>query len=513
VGLSAEQIHQIWAVRKSLPLWEPPAKDEILRRDLSKLQSASKASLRLATERLVRQGQEVVPHLEKEIALHAVDPRAMAYLVNLASTLAQAGSAGDGASLIRVLEHSPVAVARTAALDALSALGSRELLPAMLQHAKREPEQAPLRVVYSLLGKWGDEHAAHFLTASAADWLDGIETSGKGQMAWASLLELRHPVAQDWLYQRLPSLAPSLRMQALTALLDQGVPDLRDSVRGMLDAGQYPSGRLRALAIAGLAQLQDWPGILAAANDPDESVQMAIAKALASPEAVSAAVGLDYLDELSRHPVPELQSMAIKALLAHGHSESLDSWLNRLRKYPNGQGSVASLLILREDGISDPRFARVLIPRWPFCEDNFRVDLLRALVFTQDLQALQFSAKVAADSTESLYVRQSAFMSLGSYAPKSIPLLLGLWSTDLDVVLKTTLVNSLLYGFDQPEVQNLLKQIANDPQTHDSLRAQLYRDFVRLMGADARAYLYGILQNEPRSQIRSWLNALLHEFF
>jgi len=503
----------VWQVPLLLPRWEFPTAEEQLQRELANLRSATKQALRLSTERLVARGPSVVPILEQEIALNAVDPSAMAYLINLADTLARVGGSSDGNSLVRVLEHSPVAVARTAALDAILVLNNRALLPALFRHASRETEEAPRKVLFTILGKWGAEAEARFLIPLADSWLNGGDQAEAGQVAWASLLALEHPLIRDWLLQQLDSLAPSLRVQALTTLVDQGAPDLRNQIRAMLDSSLYPSGQLRALAITLLASIQDWEGILAASNDIDPSVVMAIAHALLSPEAVAGDVGLDFLDNLSRANSPELQAMALKALLARNHTEYLDPWINRLRKYPSGEGSVSALLLLKEDGISDDRFAPLLISRWPYCDMSFRVDLIRALVFTQSAEAREWAATVAANPDEVSVVRQAAIMSLGSYDPPCISAMLDLWSYDLRLSMQVTVVNSLLHGFEQEKVQALLKKIASDPMTHAVIRAQLYRDFVRLMGVEAQDYLYSEMQNNPSTVVRNWLNALLHEHF
>lgn len=503
--------------REFVPSYQPPAGGDLLPRFLGHLDRATKEGLRFALERIGESGAAAVPELVAAIEQRIQDPNRFASLHNFVQALGACGGADDAAVLLRVLRESAVPLARTAAVEALAQIGAVQLVPELIRAVEIESEIGPRLALYRAIGQLGGPEGAAFLEREAAAWLQGVPSSnGGGDLAWSHLLALDDAGAAA----RLARLHPVLRglplqAAALRRRAELGEAGVAPELRRLLDPATAPAASVRAAAVEGLAFAGDWEGVLLGLDDPQELVRAAVVNALSLPAARALDAGHAWLEELAQAPPSPLAQAAMHALCLRGDRRLLETWLVRAQGFPQGQGSVAAIDLLKHEDAADPRTVPVLLGRWEACDTDQRLGLLRVFGRLADPRTQPlFEDLVLGARATAPELRQMALTQLANCGELGEDLLLRYLGRPVPAQDAAFALGSLASLARSREASRArLVEIALDPEQADWMRAQAFPLLVKALGGAAYAPLLQARDEARRSEVRAALDRLLAEFF
>lgn len=495
--------------------WLPPADDDWIGRWIEHLRAGSREGQRFALAQLREEGPSVGPVLAQEIRALALDPSRFGMLVSLLAALGASGDASQAPVLAEILRNHPTPVVRTQAAEAAASLRPPELLPALFDAIARESETAPRRSMLIAVGRIGGPEAVAYLEQRARDWITaaGMEgVTGDNGDSWNALMLVDGEELLPALLRLDELLPPPLRVQALTARVEIGDRSVGPALREYLDAETFPSAKTRTLALTALADLEDWPAVLAAAQDPDVVVQRAVAKLLGLPAAVAAGVGADLLDGWLTAEDEDLRQTALAGLIARGQRHRLDPLLQTVREFPLRAGSTEALLLLTKDEFHDPRLPGILLRCWDQAEGTHRMDLLRALTKLQAEEGAALMARALADEDEDPEVQRVAAALIANFDSCVEPLIA--WYAQRPSEERAgDLVGGLGRRAEDPRARAALLAVARDPVAPDAARKAVLDALPLVFGFEAAALYQQLRDAEPRSDVRAYLDALLIRWF
>lgn len=492
--------------------WTMPAEGEWAERWLSHLRSGSKQGLRFSKQRLLEMGQEAAPVLEEAMLEGATREQEFGPMVSMAEVMAGCGRPESVEVLLHVVETTNVAVVRTATLEALGALASADAAPRLIALLPHLGEVAPRLALISALGKIGSDEALAKLEELVRAWLDGAPGTD-GQYAWNALLLSESENLLPILQRLEPKLPPFQTVQSLAARVAAGETGLEEKLRVFLDAQAYPSPETRSLALASLAELGDWEAVMSAREDPAPQMWMALVAALRRPDAAEAGIGEDLLDLYAQSEDQDLMFNALLGLVERGQSHRLDPWLRLLREFPTASASMTALQVVSKPGMQDPRTAGILIARWPQCTPTYRLDLIGALVRTEDPEAAAFLGRVVRDREEAAVVREKAATALANFDELAIEPLLALWEAVPTLTVASWILPGLGRNPSDPRVRAFLMHLAGDPALPDAVRKETMDMLPRIFAGEALGMLRELQDAEPRAEVRRYLDHLLATYF
>jgi hypothetical protein len=495
--------------------WLPPTDDDWLGRWIAHLRTGSKEGQRFALARLREEGVGAGPVLALEIRAIALDPSRFGYLVSLLAALGASGDAAQAPVLAEILRTHPTPVVRTQAAEAAASLRAPELLPTLRDAIARESESAPRRSMLIAVARIGGPDAVEYLENRARAWvteagLDGI--SADNGDSWNALMLVEGDELLPALLRLDALLPPPLRVQALTARVEMGDRTVGPALREYLDAEEFPSAKTRTLALTALADLRDWPPVLAAAADPDLAVRRAVARLLGLPAAVEDGVGADLLDGWLADADEELRNAALAGLLARGQRHRLDPLLQTVREFPLRQGSAEALLLLTTKEFQDPRLPGILLRCWEQAEGAHRMDVLRALTKLQAPEGPELMARALADDGEDLDVRRLAAALIANFDACIEPLITW-YAAEPSAARAVDLIGGLGRRAESPRAREALLAVAADPAAPDAARKIVLDAMPLMFGFEAVALLLELREREPRGDVRAYHDALLNRWF
>jgi len=475
----------------------------------------TREGLRFAKEILARHGKEAAPLIVAEIRPRISDPAAWAQLVNLCSALGSTGAIDQAGILLEVVRNQPVPVARSAAVDAIKELGARDLVPALVEHARdHEDEPGVQRRILGALGKLGGPDAVDYLQGRVEAWLAGArDLTGEGNRPFETFLGLTDSGALDRLKKLTPRLPPPLALQALSARALLGEKGLEKMFRPFLERSKFPSPGVRSQAVETLAFLGDWEATLSAARSPDARVRLSVAQALSGDGATRADVGRGVLEELAHDQDFSVVSVALKALRKRGDESSLSPWFRLLRGFPFQAGSSTALNLLLDRDLHDPRTTALLLERWSSCGLPEKDDIVRALGALRDPRGLAFLAGVLEDPGEDPQTRLVAIKILPNFAEGAVAPLLHHWDSNPKGADRAATFDSLaaLARFSGP--RKLLLRLVGDKTAPDADRRLAIDALPNALKEDAWKPLLEARDGARRPEVRNYLNRILDRYF
>ncbi len=510
--------NQVFSSKKPRQPYQAPAAGCWPQRYLQHLLVGSKKSHHFAMERLLDLGASAAAPIAEEIRVNKSNPAALGYLVNLCSALAGSHVSAEGEVLFELLGQKQPPVVRSAAYEALAELLPPDPNQRTLELVRLEQESAPRIAGFRALAKYGNHDGMQFLFQLVKGWLESADASlanqVPGQDAWNALLLVENPEVAFFL-QRLESLLPPyLSLEAYGVRIDLGETDLAEAIRPFMNAEQYPSPGTRSLALELLAELGDWDSVLAARLDGANKVQMTLVGVLRRPDAVEAKIGQDLLEEWATNaPDPELKYQALRGLLERGYSNRLDPYLRLAREFPLAKGSMEALQVLGKEGIADARTASILIPRWPYCEGNQRIDLLRALTRTGSMEAANFLLTLALDQEKDPEIGHLAATILANFGEQVVPLFVRLWRERPTLNTALSVVPGLGRYPQVPAARDLLRELAASSVVDDRIRRATLEKFPLIFKQQGFDLLMDLLQHEERAEIKVFIESILNEYY
>lgn len=476
---------------------------------------SSRDGLRFARERIRDRGADAAPLLADLIEDRLHEDKEFGSMQNLLQALIGVGDKSHGDLLISVLDTSSVPVIRSTVLEGLRTLGSEKHVPKLIQHAKGELEIAPYQRCIRAIGEIGGSEAAKFLEDTVMQWVDGhLDQARGGQEAWNALLLLEDEGAISRLTQLGPRLGPFYQLQALATRIELGEEGLHAEVRAFLDSATYPSARTRALALRTLAYAGDWDGVLAAAENAEPDLRKNIAESLRDPHAVEHDIGRELLESYVQDSDPNVAAIAVQSLMARGDRSGIEPYLRALSGFPNEPGSVEALMLLKEPDVYDPRTVQTLVRRWPYADVSQRFDLVRALGRLGDAAAVELFEKVLSDPQEDPEIRELVAVHLANLGETAVPVLLAYLQQRLNNNESEKAVSSIArFAKEVPEARALLEDFVLNPQVPDRLRATAMRNLPLVLGEGAFPTLIRGWQEDPREEVRGFLNQVLKTYY
>jgi len=503
---------------------------DLLDRWLDQLAGGSRDGLRFAQARIAELGPSAAPRITERLREVMGDSRRFGVAHNLCEALSRTGDEAASKVLAEVLEATEVPVLRSAAVEGITRLGDRARVPDLIRSLERESETSVVAKILEALATLGGDEAGQVLEDAARGWLEGDRSGTFGMTAWNAVLNMQDAGAGDRLARlqdSVPAAGAPLRLQTLFARVALGEPGLGPALKEFLDAETYPSPRVRVQAVAALAEVGDWAAVLAAADDPDPMVQLAVLGTLRRPDAAAADLGRPLLERLAREVQLEqilldedalnIAANACAALRQRGAQGVLEPWLRALRGYPNGAGSREALRLLREEPLHDPRTSAILESRWGHCDFDARVDLLRTMSVLGFAESVPFFERVASDRDTDPELRRLALTLLANFGQAAAPAMFALWDGELSCWPGTA--EDLLHGIGRlalegdPRARAMLIDLVSDRRGEAFVRRIAIDLLPKALGADAWETLLAARDAESDRDARAYLDRALLEFY
>jgi hypothetical protein len=442
-------------------------------------------------------------------------PGSYPYLHNLCEALARTQSSELAPILIDVVRGTPIPVARTAALEALGQLGNPTVVPDLLKWVPLEDELGPLQALFSTLGKLGGDETGDFLADLVIRWIEGdTESFRTGQLAWSALLSMSGPGQIQRLHHVSQGMPQPLRVQALLRLAQLEDFTVGDELETYLSIQHVPQPGVRATAVEGLSLIGRWDALSIAAEDPALGVRMAVIKGLRLSTAISTRAGHDILRGFAQGSDLTLALPALQALCERGDRVLLEPWLRLASTYPEGTQAAEAINLLRQEGVHDERTVPFLLQRWPYCDANSKIDLLRIFGHLGGSQALPLMKKTLHDERETFKVKAMCLVQLGNLGSVSLPLLREYYEEGLSEECVSAWVGALSrIALENTSAEELFIQLAVNPQTRPDVRFLIIENLHQVLDGDAWPVLMEIRSAENPSRVHSFVNDILLEFF